>query len=82
VKKAQDGASMDGFRAHQIHLVRSDAEQKLSAETRARRNQLEMELEKLREKKKDLSEQEYYRRLEGLMVELARIYEPKAEPSR
>ena len=73
VKKPQEGASMDGFRAHQMHLVRSGAEQKLRAEARSKRDALELEIARLREKKSDMPEEEYYARLEVLMLDLARI---------
>ena len=78
VKRAQDGAALDGLRAHQFHLVRSAAEQQLSPAIRARRDAMEVALAKLRAAKKDLAEAEYYQRLEALLLELARLYEPKA----
>lgn len=75
-KKAGSGAAPDGARARQFHLVRSEAEQKLSPEQRARRDDLELAIEDLRERKAKLGEDEYYRRLETLMLELARVYAP------
>ncbi len=75
VKSAKDGAALDGFRAHQFHLVRSEAEQKLSAETRARRDAVEFSISKLRETKRTLPEEVYYEKLEALLLELARLYE-------
>lgn len=77
-KKARDNVSLDGARARQFHLVRSEAEQKLSPEQRARRDELELAIEALRETKAKLSEDEYYRRLESLLLELARVYTPAA----
>lgn len=74
VKKPAGGGSVDGGRAHQLHLIRSEQEQKLPAELRARRDELELALTTLREAKKDLSEAEYYARLERLLLELAKIY--------
>ena len=41
-KQPKDGRSLDGLRAHQFHLVRSAEEQRLSAEARARRDELEL----------------------------------------
>lgn len=76
VKKAKDGGSLDGVRAKQFHLIRSAAEQKLTPEQRAHRDQLELEVEALREKKPKLAEDDYYRQLEGLMLELAKLYAP------
>ncbi len=74
-KSAKDGAPLDGFRAHQFHLVRSDAELKLPAEARAQRDELEVAVAKLRDSKKSLPEDEYYQKLEALLLELARLYE-------
>ena len=75
VKSAKDGAALDGFRAHQFHLIRSEAERKLSEETRARRDTLEFSISKLREAKRALPEEVYYEKLEVLLLELARLYE-------
>lgn len=75
VKSARDGAALDGFRAHQFHLVRSEAETKLSPEIRTRRDALELSIAQLRETKKTLSEDEYYQKLEALLLDLARLYE-------
>lgn len=76
IKQARNGASLDGTRARQFHLVRSEAERKLTAEQRARRDELELAIEKLRATKTKLGDAEYYRRLEALMLELARVYAP------
>jgi hypothetical protein len=74
-KKAGTGALPDGLRAHQVHLLSSQAEQKLSPAIRARRNELEIAILRLRETKDTLSENEYYQSLEPLLVELAELYE-------
>lgn len=78
VKKAKDGATADGPRAQQFVLVRSAAEQKLSPALRAHRDELELALAKLRDGKAKLPEDEYYRRLEALLLDLAKLYEPPA----
>jgi hypothetical protein len=75
VRKAAEGAALDGLRAHQFHLVRSESEQKMPAAVRAKRDELELAIGKLREAKTQLSEDEYYRRLENLLIELARLYQ-------
>ena len=75
VKSAKDGAALDGLRAHQFHLVRSEAELKLPTEVRAKRDALEMSVAKLRDSKKTLTEDEYYQKLEGLLLEITRLYE-------
>jgi hypothetical protein len=74
VKKAEGGGVADGLRAHQIHLVRSEREQQMAPAQRARRDELEAALEKLRQSKDKLGEDEYYRRLENLLLELAKVY--------
>ena len=63
-----------GLRAHQMHLVRSQEEQKLTPETRAKRDELELSLSKLRDDKTQWAEDEYYQRLETLLLDLAKIY--------
>jgi hypothetical protein len=74
-KQARDGAALDGPRAHQFHLVRSPAEERLSPEVRARRDQLELEISELRARKEKMAEGKYYQELERLLLELATLYE-------
>ena len=74
-KRAANGAAPDGPRAHQFHLVRSTAEQQLSPEVRARRDQLEIQLAVLREKKAKMNEEKYYQELEKLLLQLAAVYD-------
>jgi hypothetical protein len=74
-KRARDGASLDGIRAHQFHLVRSPAEQQLSDDARARRDALELKIAKLRDAKAKLPEAKYFEELEKLLLELAAVYE-------
>jgi hypothetical protein len=77
VKTAEGGKSVDGVRAHQMVLVRSESEQKLPPAVRARRDELEQNLSALRSKKPELNEDDYYRQLEAILVEIARLYESK-----
>lgn len=74
IKRPRDGAALDGLRAHQFHLVRSDSEQKIAPEIRGKRDSLELQIARLRDNKTGLPEEEYYRRLEPLLLELARLY--------
>ncbi|WP_240907085.1 hypothetical protein [Paludisphaera rhizosphaerae] len=74
IKKPTGGKSLDGARARQIHLVPNDRDRKMTPEVRDRRDNLEREAADLRAKKESLSEDDYYARLEKIMVELARIY--------
>jgi hypothetical protein len=73
-RRAKDGAPLDGLRAHQLHLVPSDRERAMPAETRRSRDELELAVAALRDRKDKLPEDEYYARLETLMLDLGRIY--------
>jgi hypothetical protein len=73
-QRAKDGAALDGIRAHQLHLIPSDRERGMPAEMRQRRDELESSIAALRDQKEKLKDEEYYARLERLMVELARLY--------
>ena len=77
VKTAANGKSVDGVRAHQFHLVRSEVEQELSPAARGRRDALEKKLSELRSRKEVMPGDEYYRQLEGILVEIARLYQTK-----
>ncbi len=74
-QRAKDGAALDGVRAHQIHLLPSDREARMPLEIRQRRDKLELEIAALRDQKPTLAETEYYQRLDGLMTELAKLYQ-------
>jgi len=76
IKKPSDKAAADGLRANQMTLIRSDADAKLSASDRSRRDELERTVSQLREKKSQMLEEDYYHQLEKLLLELARIYGP------
>jgi hypothetical protein len=75
VKKAKEGAALDGLRAHQFHLVRSAAEEKMPPELRARRDALELKLAGLRDQKSQMNEDEYYSKLEAIVFDIARLCE-------
>jgi hypothetical protein len=81
VKRAKDGAEMDGFRAHQWHLVRSATEQQWPPAMRARRDKIEQSIAELRQTKSQLAEDEYYQKLEPLLTQLALLYEEQAKAS-
>jgi hypothetical protein len=87
-RRAKDGAPPDGLRAHQVHLIPSDRERQIPVEVRRRRDELELATAALRDQKAKLAEDEYYRRLETIMVELGRLYrssdpgEPKDQATR
>ncbi len=75
VQKAEGGAALDGYRAHQFHLVHSEAENKMPSQLRAKRDRLELEVIKLRDSKNKFSEEEYFSRLEKMLYDIAQIYE-------
>ena len=77
IKTPEKGKSADGVRAHQMILARGQSEQALSPAARARRDELEQELSALRLKKAEMKEDDYYSRLEKIMVETARLYPGK-----
>jgi len=77
VKKAADGKTVDGVRAHQLNLVRSANEQELSPVLRTRRDELEAQLSTLRDRKSQMKEEDYYNQLEKILVETAKLYENK-----
>lgn len=86
IKSAKKGATVDGARAHQLHLVLSPTEQALSSETRATRDALELSVADLRNRKSELGEMDYYQELEILLLKLARVYRSngsaEVEPAR
>ena len=87
-RKAKDGRAPDGLRAHQLPLIPSDREKALSPETRQKRNDLELAIARLQDLRASLKEDDYYARLEPLMLNLARVYrdnpasKPNPEPAK
>lgn len=80
VKKSTDQRAPDGLRAHQLHLVPSAAERALPPPLRAERDRVEREVAALRESKASVPEDEYFRKLEELLLILARLYHEVAAP--
>lgn len=75
VKAAKEGAAVDGLLAARFVLVPSRLESELPATARQIRDELESELSALRQRKSQLSEDEYLRLLEPLLLKLAELYE-------
>ena len=75
IRQPDSGVTLDGYRAHQWTLVPSVIERDFPPELRRQRDALEQELAHLRERKTTLNEDDYFARLETLLVELARLYE-------
>jgi hypothetical protein len=74
-KKASDNASLDGYRAHQLHLLCSPSEAGLSPELRAQRDRLELEVMGLRDNRASLTDDQYYAKLESLLRTIGQIYD-------
>lgn len=73
-KSAAEGASLDGLLASQFVIIRSATEDQLPESIRVRRDEVEAEVAALRKRKAELGEDEYFKSLEPLLVELARLY--------
>ena len=56
-------------------LVPNELEKNFPTELRKKRDELEIKVRLLRRRKDDLPEADYYRDLEALLKELARIYQ-------
>jgi hypothetical protein len=74
VKRAQNNTAPDGNRAMQLSLIPSAAEKSLSPEVRAQRDALELKLVALRDNKAKLHEDEYYRQLEEILLQIAALF--------
>ncbi|PQO28968.1 hypothetical protein C5Y97_24135 [Blastopirellula marina] len=74
-KTAKDGTLPDGTFANQFILVPGKDATLLSDELLSRRDELERQLAQLRQHKGDLSEEDYLKRLEEILVPLAQLYE-------
>ena len=56
-------------------LIRSAQELRIPPDVRVKRDELELRLAKLRDSKAMFPEEEYYRKLETLLLELAQLYQ-------
>jgi hypothetical protein len=74
VQRARDGAALDGYRAHQLHLLASPSEAALPPELRTKRDQLELQVMDLRDTRTKFSDDDYFSKLEPLLREIAQIY--------
>ncbi len=75
VKSAKDGAAPDGDQANRWSLVAGPHERQLNPVAREQRDKFEQDLAHLRALKPTLPEDDYYRLLEPLLIDLARLYE-------
>ncbi|MEM6277891.1 MAG: hypothetical protein AAF733_00330 [Verrucomicrobiota bacterium] len=74
VKLAAKEAKPDGDIAVQWVLVKNQFERRLSPKQRIERDELERAVKELRRKRDSLDESDYYKELESLLLELARLY--------
>lgn len=81
IKSPKEGA-IDGTLAAQWRLVPSAREEKLTPQSRRRRDAIEQELSKLRTQKSKISEDDYIKQIEPLLVELAKLYATAEEPPK
>ena len=68
-----DGQAADGAVAREVYFL-GDSADPLSAEAREERTKLEAEIEALRQRKKEMEEDDYYAELETLMRRMAKLY--------
>lgn len=81
IKAAKSGAAVDGQRANQWHLIPNTAEESLTPELKVRRDELELQLVQLRAVKGQMPEADYLKKVEPLLIELARLYESASKGS-
>jgi hypothetical protein len=84
VTKKSDDAKLlpDGLRAHQLHLIPSAEERKLTSTQHAKRDRLELEYAHLRASKDGMELIEYYQQLEKTLLDLGRIYFPAVKKGK
>lgn len=78
-KTAQQGSKPDGPRARQIAFVMNADEAKLDPSLRKRRDELERQVQDLRDQKSKMDAAAYYPKLEALLLQIGRLYQ-KQEP--
>ena len=74
-RSARGGSRLDGPSASRLYLISSSSDQNMPRDVRVRRDELERAVVELRDGKgPQTNEDEYYAKLEPLLVELARLY--------
>jgi hypothetical protein len=74
VRDSETGA-LDGYHAHHWQLIPSQADRRLAPDVRRQRDDLEVAVFQLRDRKAELAEDVYFAELENLLVQLAELYE-------
>jgi hypothetical protein len=77
-KRAKENAALDGPLARQFILIPSNTEKSLTPDQRVRADAIEKEISGLRDRKSQMSEDDYYKELETLLLQMARLYHPEA----
>ncbi len=75
VQTGRNAGPVDGFRAQQWVLIKGELERRMSARSIAQRDEIELAIRELRENRSQIREDEYYQRLEELLVPLATLYD-------
>lgn len=81
VQKGKEEAKPDGAFASRLFLKADPTESSWPPDSKAQRDRLESDLAELREQKPQLSESEYLKKLEGILTELAALYEKQGTNS-
>jgi len=77
VKRLESAATLpDGVQAHQWILIPTGEDARLDPAQLARRNEIELEIARLRNLKERLPEDQYYQALEKLLLDLAQVILP------
>ena len=71
----ENADELDGAQAARWHFIRSEEERLLSPEQRQTRDDLERRLDDLRLRKVNITEAEYLKELESILVPIAELYE-------
>ena len=79
VKKSDKNAAVDGAAARHFYLIAPAAEKEWTAEQIKERETLEARVAALREAKATMKEDDYYEKLEPLLLELARLTQRASE---
>ena len=82
VKQSDGSGDVDGYLAHQFHLVRNDRERSMPPGLRRQRDELELAVMRLRGRKLELDETAYYQELETLLVQIAELHEKNTRIDR
>jgi hypothetical protein len=69
----------DGLRAHQVALILSAEDAKLTEKQRSERDALELQVQQVIQQRKELGEDAYYQKLEALFLKIAAVTRPSGK---